>query len=101
MYDDPTPISEDKSKMEEFLSDDMTWENVYSKKPLEYLDAIAQGHEPRWDSNVGKYVYGDGSQTIEISGNTSTTATVQAEKPTTVEIKDTQAGAQVDEDLPF
>lgn len=99
MYDDPTPVSTDAAQMAEWLADEMTWEDVYSKKPEEYLEAIAQGHEPRWSTDLGKYVYGDGDEVIEISGGTSTATKVQTK--TEVTIQDTQAGADVDEDLPF
>ena len=99
MYDDPTPISTDAAQMAEWLENEMTWEDVYSKKPEEYLEAIAQGHEPRWSTDLGKYVYGDGDEVIEISGGTSTVTKVQTK--TEVTIQDTQAGADVDEDLPF
>lgn len=101
MYDDPTPISADAAQMTEWLSNEMTWEDVYSKKPEEYLEAIAQGHEPRWSTELGKYVYGDGEDLVEISGNTSTTAKVETTTQTEVKIEDTQANAKVDEDLPF
>lgn len=101
MYDDPTPISADEAQMTEWLSNEMTWEDVYSKKPEEYLEAIAQGHEPRWSTELGKYVYGDGEDLVEISGNTSTTAKVETTTQTEVKIEDTQANAKVDEDLPF
>lgn len=101
MYDDPTPVSTDAAQMAEWLENEMTWEDVYSKKPEEYLEAIAQGHEPRWDSELGKYVYGDGDEVIEISGNTSTTVKQSAPKQTQVKIQDTQAFDDADEDLPF
>jgi hypothetical protein len=100
MYDDPTPISTDAAQQSEWTDNVMTWEDVYAKKPEEYLEAIAQGHEPRWSSEAGKYVYGDGENIVEISGGTSTTTKVET-TPTQVKIEDTQANAKVDEDLPF
>lgn len=99
MYDDPTPISTDAALMAEWTGNEMTWEDVYSKKPEEYLEAIAQGHEPRWSTDLGKYVYGDGDEVIEISGGTSTVTKTQTK--TEVTIQDSQASADVDEDLPF
>ena len=56
MYDDPCPIHEDKKVMKEWLEDEMTWRDAYSKKPVEYLEAIARGEVPRWDSDKGGYV---------------------------------------------
>lgn len=59
MHDDPTPLSEDKEQASAWINDELTWSDVYSKKPKEYLEAIARGETPRWDTNAGKYVYGD------------------------------------------
>ena len=66
MYDDPSAISEDETQMSEWVSDELTWEDVYSKKPVEYLEAIARGETPRWDSEKGGYVYSN-DETSEVS----------------------------------
>jgi len=87
MYDDPTPLSEDQNLMSEWTNDETTWEDVYSKKPVEYLEAIARGETPVWSSDLGKYVYDDSDSQI-----TETKAVVD----NTVE-KD----LEVDEELPF
>jgi hypothetical protein len=100
MYDDPMPLSANAEEMQEWLSDEMTWSDVYSKKPEEYLEAIAQGFEPRWDSDLGKYVYNDGEQTMQLGGIPSTATSVAPEQPK-VDITDNQTNATVDEDLPF
>ena len=34
-------------------------EDVYAQKPVEYLEAIARGETPVWDTELKKYVYGD------------------------------------------
>ncbi len=89
MYDDPSAISEDQTQMSEWVSDELTWEDVYSKKPVEYLEAIARGEVPRWDSDKGGYVYGnDEEATTSIGGSKAT-------------IIDTQADEDPDGDLPF
>jgi hypothetical protein len=62
MYDDPTPVHEDKETADSWVKDELSWEDVYSKKPVEYLEAIARGETPRWDSDAGKYVYGNSEQ---------------------------------------
>lgn len=93
MYDDPSPISEDETQMSEWVGDEMTWEDVYSKKPVEYLEAIARGETPRWDSEKGGYVYSN-DETAEMSMGGS--------KPTSInEVSDPQSNDEVDEDLPF
>jgi hypothetical protein len=88
MYDDPGTIHEDKETAQSWVNDELTWADVYSKKPVEYLEAIAKGETPRWDSTKGGYVYSN-SETGEviIGGKTS--------------IEDPQDNWDVDADLPF
>ena len=86
MYDDPCPVSEDKEQMNSWVNDELTWNDVYSKKPVEYLEAIARGETPRWDSEKGGYVYGDDVvNTASIGGG----------------VVDPQADEDSDPDLPF
>jgi hypothetical protein len=68
MYDDPAPIHENKDVMTSWINDELTWADVYSKKPVEYLEAIARGETPRWDSDKGGYVYGDSSESETVLG---------------------------------
>jgi hypothetical protein len=95
MYDDPSPLSEDADQMKEWMEDEMTWSDVYAQRPVEYLEAIARGETPRWDSDLKKFVYGDGED-IETIGGTTTKKEVVKE-----EVEDPQAEMEVDEDLPF
>ena len=90
MYDDPTPIHTDAAQMKEWVEDEMTWEDVYSKKPVEYLEAIARGETPVWDSELKKYVYGDDTE-VTLGGSVAADS----------KMSDPQEGMEVDEDLPF
>ncbi len=49
MYDDPTPLHEDEETKKSWANDELTWKDVYSKKPVEYLEAIARGETPKWN----------------------------------------------------
>jgi hypothetical protein len=94
MYDDPSPISEDVNQMADWVGDELKWDDVYSKKAVEYLEAIARGETPRWDSEKGGYVYSN-TETSEVSmGGTSTPKSIN-------EVEDPQANDEVDEELPF
>lgn len=94
MYDDPSAISEDTDQMADWVGDELTWEDVYSKKPVEYLEAIARGETPRWDSEKGGYVYSN-NETSEVSmGGTLAPKSIN-------EVADPQANDEVDEELPF
>lgn len=90
MYDDPTPIHDQSKVLKEWVDDELTWLDVYSKKPVEYLESIARGEVPRWDSDKGGYVYGNGENTTESFGGSSNTS-----------YQDPQSNSPVDEDLPF
>ena len=87
MHDDPTPVHTDAETAKVWTEDPLTWMDVYSKKPVEYLEAIARGETPRWSSDLGKYVYGDSSSEEGTIGGTSYT--------------DPQAESEPDGDLPF
>jgi len=88
MYDDPSTVSEDKETAKSWINDELTWRDVYSKKPTEYLEAIARGETPRWDSDKGGYVYGDSSTSeVSMGGNNS--------------YVDPQADDEPSDDMPF
>ena len=94
MYDDPTPIHEEKVQGDSWINDELTWLDVYSKKPVDYLEAIARGETPKWDSDKGGYVYGNDTE--------STTSMGGAKKvETKAPIVDPQSNDEVDTDLPF
>jgi hypothetical protein len=90
MYEDPTAIHQDKATMDEWLKDELGWQDVYSKKPVEYLEAIARGETPRWDSDKGGYVYSNDEVSTETFGGSSSS-----------NYQDPQENATPDEDLPF
>ena len=93
MYDDPAPISKDTDQMADWVGNEMTWEDVYSKKPVEYLEALARGETPRWDSEKGGYTYSNNETSeVSIGGTKSVSIT---------EVADPQKNDEVDEDLPF
>ena len=91
MYDDAQPLHEDKVQSNAWVNDELTWRDVYSKKPTDYLEAIARGETPRWDSDKGGYVYSDStSEEMSMGGGSSASS-----------YKDPQANAEPDEDMPF
>ena len=56
MLEDPTPLSADAEQATEWLSNEMTWRDVWKKKPVEFLRIVAQGGEPIWDSESKQFV---------------------------------------------
>jgi hypothetical protein len=57
--DDIAPLHTDEEVYKAWIDDELTWSDVYTKKPIEYLEAIAKGETPRWDNEKGSYVYGN------------------------------------------
>ena len=93
MYDDPSPIHEDAETSSSWVNDELTWEDVYSKKPVEYLEAIARGETPKWDSEKGGYVYGNDEVSETSIGGSKPTKT---EKPAkAVKASDPQENEEV------
>jgi hypothetical protein len=90
MYDDAAPVHEDKDLSESWINDELSWEDVYSKKPVEYLEAIARGETPKWNSDKGGYDYGDSSEDETSFGGSKSSG-----------YEDPQADAEGDDDMPF
>ena len=90
MYDDAAPIHEDTKLAESWVNDELTWSDVYSKKPVEYLEAIARGETPKWNTDKGGYDYGDSSEDETSFGGSKPSAPI-----------DPQAGDDEDSDMPF
>jgi hypothetical protein len=86
MADDKGSLNSNEGTSTEWLSNTEEWRDVYSQKPIEYLEAISKGETPEWDSNLGKYVYGS-SESVDMGTKTTST--------------DPQANQTTDEDLPF
>lgn len=96
--DDKSPLSNDKAQAEEWLNDDLTWNDVYSKKSEDYLILVANGKIPKWDSNLKKW-----STEEEMKSETETTIggdTNDTSAPLT-NMVDPQVDDAEDDDLPF
>jgi hypothetical protein len=87
--EDPGPLHEDKETASSWINDELVWSDVYSKKGEDYLEMIAKGEEPRWDSVTSKWV-----------SNSVYEESMGSSKPKTV-LADPQQDADVDDDIPF
>ena len=96
MYDDPQPISDNEDTLKSWVEDELTWADVYSKKPVEYLEAIARGETPKWDSDAGKYAYSDSTVDETVIGGKSKSSNTKVDT-----IPDPQAESAPDEEMPF
>jgi hypothetical protein len=87
--DDKTPITTNEDQKALWLGNEMTWREAYSIKPVEYLQGIAEGYTPRWNSDMKKWVYGEEAEMLLTPNAVSAT------------VVDPQQDDVEDEDLPF
>jgi hypothetical protein len=92
MYEDASPVHAEAAQSKAWVEDEMTWLDVYSKKPVDYLEAIARGETPKWDSEKGGYVYENNTEETTMIGG------AKAEKPAYL---DPQVDEEPSGDLPF
>lgn len=88
--EDKSPLHEDETVSKKWIEDELTWSDVYSKKPEDYLEMVARGEVPRWDSDTKKWI--SNLQTEETIGQTQTASTPMV---------DPQVDDEPEEDLPF
>lgn len=55
---DPCPLGTPE-QMKEWLTDQLTWKDVFKNKPTEYLEIVAKGEEPIWSSELNKFISKD------------------------------------------
>lgn len=89
--DDPSPLHKDKKIAKEWLSDELVWSDVYSKRGEDYLDMIARGEVPRWDNVNNKWT----------SNSSADEMLVSPTKTTSQAVVDAQEDDDPDTDLPF
>ena len=91
LNDDPSPLHEDSAIAELWAKDELTWSDVYAKKGEDYLELVAKGEEPRWDSNLSRWV----------SNIATSEETIGAPKSPAAPVVDPQEDDDADGDLPF
>jgi hypothetical protein len=89
--EDPSPLHDDEATAKLWIEDALVWSDVYSKKGEDYLEMVAKGEVPRWDSVTSKWVSNSSSEDTIVGGNTTKSTTYV----------DPQEEDDTDEDLPF
>lgn len=89
--EDASPLHTDPAMAKTWAEDAMTWSDVYSKKPEEYLEMVACGEVPKWDNESKKWVSTKESSEIIASQNAAVNTVVT----------DPQIEDAPDDDLPF
>lgn len=107
---DSTPLSEDTDLTKEWLSDDRTWEDVYSVKTYDYLEIIVKGGIPVWDKEEKCYVdkaslSSETSETKKLDseltiGIESVKSSMKAAEPSVKEVE-VDTNEEEEDDLPF
>lgn len=91
--EDMGPLHEDSNKSSQWVSDELMWSDVYSKKGEDYLEIVAKGETPRWSTESSKWI--STSQLDAVSEE------VIASPKKSTSLPDPQAMDDVYEDLPF
>ena len=92
--EDQSQLHTDNDIANSWLVDELVWSDVYSRKPEEYLEMVAKGEVPRWDTTTGKYV-SNSTEEFEMSKPSTPV------KTSSVPEFDPQEEAEGDDDLPF
>ena len=97
--EDKGPLHTDENIGSTWANDELTWSDVYSKKGEDYLEMVANGEVPRWDSNLSKWVSNSsGEETMGQAPQAPSAPSAPAKAPV---IEDPQADDDIDEELPF
>lgn len=57
MAEDPSVLTDPKSaEAKEWMTNEETWRDVYSVKPVEFVNIVAEQKTPVWDSELKKFV---------------------------------------------
>jgi hypothetical protein len=88
--EDAGPLHTDANVTKTWVDNELTWSDVYSKKPEDYLEMVAKGETPRWDSNSSKWV-----------SNLTAEEVISAPKTPSTPVVDPQEDDDVDSELPF
>jgi hypothetical protein len=88
--EDAGPLHTDANVAKTWVDNELTWSDVYSKKPEDYLEMVAKGEVPRWDSNSNKWV-----------SNLTAEEVISAPKTPSTPVVDPQEDDDVDSELPF
>jgi hypothetical protein len=88
--EDMGPLHSDEGVAKSWVEDELTWSDVYSKKGEDYLELVARGEAPRWDSDLKKYV-----------SSVTSEDTFGGSKQQSTPVVDPQEEDDTDSDLPF
>jgi hypothetical protein len=88
--EDAGPLHTDANVAKTWVDNELTWSDVYSKKPEDYLEMVAKGEVPRWDSNSNKW-----------ASNLTSEEVISAPKNQSTPVVDPQEEDDVDSELPF
>ena len=88
--EDKSPLHEDETVSKQWIEDELTWSDVYSKKPEDYLEMVARGEVPRWDSDTKKWI-----------SNLQAEETIRQTQTVSTPMVDPQVDDEPEDDLPF
>jgi len=108
MTDDVSLLTDNVPNAKEWMGNEETWRDVYSKKSEEYVEIVAKQMTPVWDSELKKYVaeedreekeIADLEEEINLMGSNSASFDFDEEEDDDIEVE--TLSSDDDDELPF
>jgi hypothetical protein len=105
MAEDPTVLTDPKSpQAKEWMENEETWRDVYSVKPVEYVNIVAEQKTPVWDSELKKFVAEEDKEekeTASLEEEINMMEGLTDEDESELEVEATSLDSDDEDELPF
>lgn len=105
MAEDPSVLTDPKStEAKDWMSNEETWRDVYSVKPVEFVNIVAEQKTPVWDSELKKFVAEEDKEekeTASLEEEINMMEGLTEEDENELEVEAVALDSEDDDELPF
>ena len=105
MSEDPSVLTDPKStEAKDWMSNEETWRDVYSVKPVEFVNIVAEQKTPVWDSELKKFVAEEDKEekeTASLEEEINMMEGLTEEDENELEVEAVALDSEDDDELPF
>jgi len=105
MAEDPSVLTDPKSaEAKEWMTNEETWRDVYSVKPIEFVNIVAEQKTPVWDSELKKFVAEEDKEekeTASLEEEINMMEGLTEEDENKLEVEAVALDSEDDDELPF
>jgi hypothetical protein len=105
MSEDPSVLTDPKStEAKDWMSNEETWRDVYSVKPVEFVNIVAEQKTPVWDSELKKFVAEEDKEekeTASLEEEINMMEGLTEEDENKLEVEAVALDSEDDDELPF